>query len=176
MSNIFLPSLDDVVERTSREGYEKIYNTTCERKCQIYFCEGQALALRYGGTDVPQIVVRGPGTAMPWPVGQDRLILTCLPPSYGRARTTETTGCLSYRWRVPPLAPFGIRRSRTTETKDRRARTTVARGMARDRPSPYDSRRVHRSAADRPPRALGPSVYFRINILPVAMKSPAVSV
>ena len=166
MSNVFFSSLDDVVKRTSREGYEKIYNTTCERKCQIYFCEGQALALRYGGTDVPQIVVRGPGTAMPWPVGQDRLLLTCLPPSYGRARTTETTECLSYRWRVPPLAPFGIRRSRTTG----------ARCMARDRPSPYDSRRVHRSAGDRPPRALGPSVYFRINILPVAMKSPAVSV
>ena len=53
------------------------------------------------------------------PVGQDRLILTRLPPSYGCARTTETTGCLSYRWRVPPLAPFGIRRSRTTDCPPR---------------------------------------------------------
>ena len=48
--------------------------------------------------------------------------------------------------------------------------------VARDRPSHYDSRGLHRRAGDRPPRALGPNVYFRINILPVAMNSPAVSV
>ena len=142
MSNVFLSSLDDVVKRTSREGYEKIYNTTYERKCQIYFCEGQALALRYGGTDVPQIVVRGPGTAMPWPVGQDRLILTCSgsgDPELQRQRTVapelpwrvawrgtgprptvRATGC---RLRAPALDPFGnvwhvcqnFRRSRTTD-------------------------------------------------------------
>ena len=39
--------------------------------------------------------------------------------------------------------PFGIRRSRTTGTKGRRSRTTVAWCVARDRPSPYGSRDRH---------------------------------
>ena len=47
----------------------------------------------------------------------------------------------------------------------RQARTIVARGMARDRPSPYGSRGVHRRAGDRPPQGLT-AVLLREPFLP----------